>query len=176
MENGATAVIKDDVVEEEQVRAAVDAVVAQHAKLDVLVYNNNNAEGGRCSILDDTATEKDLDLGSLSGAFYGGQQAARVMMPRKRGCILYFSTTTTAGACSSRDVMVSRYGLVGLVRNLSAELGPHGVRVNCISGDGVDADSVAKAALYLASDDANYVSGHNIVLNPDKIDPIHHLT
>lgn len=91
--------------------------------------------------------------------------------------------------------MASKYGIVGLTKNLAVELGPSGIRVNCVSPFGVltrnqgddevkkmmfeslmsevgnlkgnvlKVEDIANAALYLGSDEARCVSGVNLVVD-----------
>lgn len=131
------------------------------------------------------------------GAVWGAKHAARVMVPEKRGCILFTgSATTSIAGLATHPYAASKYAVLGLVRNLAVELGQHGIRVNCVSpytvatgiagprdatqvatmesmvsewgnlkGRVLKTDDIAKAALYLASDEANYVSGLNLVVD-----------
>ncbi|CAN1841785.1 Short chain aldehyde dehydrogenase 1 [Linum perenne] len=127
---------------------------------------------------------------NLFGSFLGAKHAARVMIPARKGCILF---TGSVAASISGDLSyaykASKHAILGLNNNLTVELGKYGIRVNTISPYGVatpmvtsgmqmdkkaaeefmsaagNLRDVAKAALYLASDDAKYVSGLNLIVD-----------
>ncbi|KAL3715626.1 hypothetical protein ACJRO7_007371 [Eucalyptus globulus] len=198
-----------DVSIEADVRDLVDATVAEHGRLDVM-YNNAGVLDrplGRVldrplgSILDTSLADLDRVIRvNLYGAFHGAKHAARVMVPQRQGCILFTGSNCTAIAgVATHTYTASKQAVVGLARGLAAELGEHGIRVNCVSpyavsrtgmsglgklsedelarwDDGMRVisnlkgrvlapESVARAALYLASDEADYVSGLNMVVD-----------
>ncbi|KAK3005275.1 hypothetical protein RJ639_017543 [Escallonia herrerae] len=188
-----------DVSNEEEVINLVDTTVANFGHLDIMFNNAGIVDRPFGSILDSTKSDLERVLRvNVVGSFLGAKHAARVMVPQRRGCILF-----TASACASiagmgtHSYALSKHEVVGLSKNLAAELGQYGVRVNCISPSGLvtglslsagqgatpeqieaglhelgnlkgkilRVEDVAKAVLYLASDDAGYVSGHNLVLD-----------
>ncbi|CAN0879445.1 Tropinone reductase-like 2 [Linum grandiflorum] len=126
---------------------------------------------------------------NLVGAFLGAKHAARVMIPNRKGNVLFTASACTAiGGLGSHVYAMTKYGILGLARNLAGELGRHGIRVNCVSPSGLseeqlsrvkehlsatgnlkgailEAVDIAKAALFLASDDAQYVSGVNLLVD-----------
>ncbi|KAI4364048.1 hypothetical protein MLD38_020191 [Melastoma candidum] len=71
-------------------------------------------------------------------AFYGAKHSARVMVPAKRGSVLFTSSfrSVTSGLMP-HAYLASKHTIVGLTKNLCVELGKHGIRVNCISPYGV---------------------------------------
>ncbi|CAI0473339.1 unnamed protein product [Linum tenue] len=188
-----------DVSKEDDVARLVDATVARYGKLDVMYCNAGISDGRPGSILDATREQLDRMIGvNLVGAFLGAKHAARVMIPMKRGggggSVLFTASACTAiGGLGSHCYAMTKYGIVGLARNLASELGRHGVRVNCVSPSGVvttgvggggrvkseaevaevgnlkgrnlTVDDVARAALFLASDEARYVSGVNLLVD-----------
>ena len=120
------------------------------------------------------------------------------MVPQRKGVILFTgSACTSIGGLSTHSYAASKYAIWGLARNLAAELGQHGVRVNCVSpfavltgmtakgipedaiaevevavsemgnlkGEVLKPEGIARAALFLASDEANFVSGLNLVVD-----------
>ncbi|XVE75907.1 hypothetical protein DITRI_Ditri12bG0129500 [Diplodiscus trichospermus] len=186
-----------DVSKEDDVCNLVDSTIAKYGKLDIMYSNAGVLGHMQRPISDMTKSEIDQVVGvNLVGALLGTKHAARVMMPRQNGCILFTASACTAisGFTAGNPYVVSKYGILGLTKNLAAELGQHGIRVNCVSPFGVatpmvtnqadkseteanissmgnlkgeilKAEGVAHAALYLASDEANYVSGLNLVID-----------
>ncbi|KAG6770350.1 hypothetical protein POTOM_026028 [Populus tomentosa] len=71
---------------------------------------------------------------SVYGGFLGAKHAARVMIPVKKGVILFTSSVASV-ACgeSPHAYTMSKHAVVGLMKNLCVELGQYGIRVNCIS-------------------------------------------
>ncbi|KAK1263421.1 Momilactone A synthase [Acorus gramineus] len=189
--------VRCDVTSEPDVRDAVDTAVSHFGKLDVM-YNNAGMSDPllRIAETEKSVFERVLAV-NLTGAFLGTKHAARVMVPRGRGCIV-----ATASACSviggtgTHAYTASKHGLVGLTKNAAAELGRFGIRVNCVSLNGVvtplsrgalgvgeeecremfdamstlkgttlAAEDIARAVLYLTSDEGRYVSGHNLIVD-----------
>ncbi|GJN22782.1 hypothetical protein PR202_gb10379 [Eleusine coracana subsp. coracana] len=188
-----------DVTDEAQVEAAVAGVVAEHGRLDVMVSN--------AGVLLPTGSVVDMDLAQLDrvmavnfrGAAACVKHAARAMVDRGAGggaIVCTASVASLQGGFGPASYTASKHALLGLVRAAAGELGPHGVRVNCVSPSGVAtpmscnlmgvgphqleamtvphnvlrgkvlrAEDVAEAVLFLASDQAAFISGHNLVVD-----------
>ena len=190
-----------DVSREEDVAGLVDAAVERFGRLDVM-FNNAGIVGAVGPIDQITLEEYEFTMGVLlRSVFLGMKHAARVMKPQESGVIL--STSSIAGVMGGLGPHVyaaAKSAIVGLTRNVAAELGPWGVRAVAIVpgnhatpmtadvsvGDhtAVDAalekfrisktpirgrpglaEDIAHAALWLASDDAGFVSGTAIVVD-----------
>ncbi|KAJ4705346.1 Short-chain dehydrogenase/reductase [Melia azedarach] len=164
-----------DVSNEDDIINLVDTAVAKYGKLDIMYNNAGNLDCPSGNILDTQKSDVERLLAvNTVGGFLGAKHAARVMLPQRKGCILFTASDCRelAGVGSSAYA-VSRYGVLGLVKGLEAELGQYGIRVNCVStmrqmgnrrGQVLKTqDSIANAALHLASDETSYVSGQNLV-------------
>jgi NAD(P)-dependent dehydrogenase (short-subunit alcohol dehydrogenase family) len=166
------------------------------------MFNNAGIVGAVGPIDETTVEEWDFTMNVLlRSVFFGMKHAARVMKAQESGVIL--STSSIAGVMGGLGPHVyaaAKSAILGLTRNVAAELGPWGVRVVAIVpgnhatamtadvslGDpaAVDAaveifrerktplrgrpgvaDDIAKAALWLASDDAGFVSGTALVVD-----------
>ncbi|KAI3419529.1 uncharacterized protein J3R85_013030, partial [Psidium guajava] len=135
----AVSYVHCDVTSDADVKNAVDFAVAKYGKLDVM-YNNAGIAGKVYPTILDSDNEdfkRVLDI-NVYGAFLGAKHAARVMIPAKRGVILF--TASIASACcgeSPHAYTVSKHAVVGLMKNLCVELGQYGIRVNAISPCGM---------------------------------------
>ncbi len=123
-----------DVSEESDVAALVDAAQAEWGQVDCMFANAGVV--GVVGPIDETPIEAyDATMAILMrGVFLCMKHAARVMKPRGQGTIL--STSSIAGLQGGLGPHVyaaAKAGLIGLTRNVAAELGPQGIRVNCIA-------------------------------------------
>jgi len=136
-----------DVTREDDVAGLVDAAISTFSQLDVM-YNNAGIVGAVGPIATTPAEEwqRTLDI-HLNGSFYGCKHAARVMVPRQTGSII--NMTSTAGLLGGQGphaYAVAKHGLIGLTKNVAAELCRHGIRVNCIAPAGMATAMVAGLA------------------------------
>ncbi|XP_061355161.1 short chain aldehyde dehydrogenase 1-like [Gastrolobium bilobum] len=146
-----------DVSNDSNVQTAVNAAVSQHGKLDILFSNAGIAGSMNPSILSlDLEDLKRVFEVNVYGAFSAAKHAAKVMIPEKKGSIIFTSSAASVTHPGTlHEYTASKHALVGLVKNLCVELGKHGIRVNCISpyavatpllmgGMGMDKESVEK--------------------------------
>ncbi|XWS59426.1 hypothetical protein CRYUN_Cryun08bG0120700 [Craigia yunnanensis] len=191
--------VRCDVTCESDVQNAVELAVSKYGKLDIML-NNAGIIGDNEVRVTNTDTEnfkKVFDINVLGG-FLGAKHAARVMVPAKKGCILFTSSLASKISYGNPHAYkASKHAVAGLTKSLSVELGEYGIRVNCISphaiatplfqktlgvfdkkkgeevisvsavlkGAILEPEDFANAALYLASDEAKYVSGVNLPID-----------
>lgn len=193
-----------DVTVEEDVCRAIDFTVSKFGTLDILV-NNAGITGSPCPDIrnvDLSEFEKVFNV-NVKGVFHGMKHASRIMIPQKKGSIISLSSVAgSIGGLGPHAYTGSKHAVVGLTKNVAAELGQHGIRVNCVSPYGVptslalahlpeeertensmdgfrafmtrnanlqgvelSSQDVANAVLFLASDEARYVSGANLFVD-----------
>jgi NAD(P)-dependent dehydrogenase (short-subunit alcohol dehydrogenase family) len=116
-----------------QVDTLVQATVARSGRLNLFVANAGVGGGGPIVEMSDEAYRRIVDV-NLDGTFYSCRAAARAMIPAGAGCIVtigsIFGRDTPAG---SGVYGATKAGIVAMTHALARELGPHGIRVNCVS-------------------------------------------
>ncbi|KAM7512690.1 hypothetical protein LguiB_011565 [Lonicera macranthoides] len=124
-----------DVTSDSDVKNVVDIAISKYGVLDIM-FNNAGIPGNVDPTIlgsDITNFKRVFDV-NVFGAFLGAKHAAKVMIPAKRGVILFTSSVASVIAGESPHAYTaSKYAVVGLTKNLCAELGQYGIRVNCIS-------------------------------------------
>ncbi|MDX6198130.1 MAG: hypothetical protein QOJ79_1281 [Actinomycetota bacterium] len=124
-------VVRCDVSDREQVRAAVADVVAEHGGIDVLANVAGLVRFGRFEDLSTADWQLQLDV-NLSGPFHVSQAALPSLIDRK-GCIVNVASIAgLKGQAYQVGYGASKAGLVMLTKGLAVELASKGVRVNCV--------------------------------------------
>ncbi|PIA59191.1 hypothetical protein AQUCO_00400219v1 [Aquilegia coerulea] len=146
-ENQNIEFIHCDVTQENDVKNAVDTTISKYGKLDIMFSNAGFAGSSRSfeiSTYNIDDFKKFFDV-NVNGAFLCAKHAARVMMPVKKGSIIFTSSVASViNGETSHGYAVSKHAVVGLTKNLCVELGQYGIRVNCISPYGVATPMMTK--------------------------------
>ncbi|XP_065857285.1 short chain aldehyde dehydrogenase 1-like [Euphorbia lathyris] len=124
-----------DVTSDSDVQNAVAFTVSKYNKLDIMFSNAGICGKSTSTII---ATENEdfkrvFDV-NVYGSFLAAKHAAKVMIPAKKGAIL-FTASNVSVICMEgmHPYTASKHAVVGLAKNLSVELGKFGIRVNCVS-------------------------------------------
>lgn len=126
-ETGATA-HRCDAVERGEVEKLFQHVTAQQA-LDVVVYNPSARARGPLIDLNPAEVERTLMVTAFGG-FLVGQAAARHMLPRQQGAILFTGASASVkGYPQSAPFAMGKFALRGLAQSMARELGPQGIHV-----------------------------------------------
>jgi 3-oxoacyl-[acyl-carrier protein] reductase len=171
--------------------ALVKAAEAQMGQLDILVNNAGLTRDGLAVRMKDEDWQTVIDV-DLTAAFRLARAALRGMMRRRWGRILAIGSVVGAtGNPGQANYAAAKAGLVGMAKALAAEVASRGITVNCIAPGFIDSpmtaalspeqreklfaaipvgrvgtpEEVAACALFLASEEARYVTGHTLHVN-----------
>jgi NAD(P)-dependent dehydrogenase (short-subunit alcohol dehydrogenase family) len=127
-ETGA-ATFAADAAKADSVAALFNSAEAAIGEPDVVVYNASARVPGPLAELDPVAVEKALAITAFGG-FLVAQQAAKRMVPRERGAILFTGASASVkGFPQSAAFAMGKFALRGLAQSAARELGPKGVHV-----------------------------------------------
>jgi NAD(P)-dependent dehydrogenase (short-subunit alcohol dehydrogenase family) len=130
---GSAWVHPADVSKSADVDGAVAAATGRWGRIDVLVNNAGIAEEKPFLEIEDDGWDSVLAT-NLRGAFLMAQRVARVQVAAGAGSIIHIASIDASGGDGPyASYNASKAGLLGLNRTMALELGPHGVRVNCVS-------------------------------------------
>lgn len=184
---GAEAVpVRGDLSDPAQAARAVEGAQAALGHLDALVCNAGVALP--VQLLTDTTDDQWRRVmgADLDGVFFTLRAAIPGMVSRKRGAIVTISSMwgVTGGSCEA-PYSAAKAGVIGLTKALAKELGPSGIRVNCVAPGAIETDmtafltpedraaladeaplgrmgtpeEVAEAVRFLAGEEARFITG-----------------
>ena len=186
-QRGGTAMAAPaDVSDSSQVGAMVDAVMAEHGRIDVLVNNAGIVSPTRHFFEADEAWWRRIIDVNLTGHFLVSHPVARIMAKNGGGAIINMSSGGATRAHRSFTAYdATKGGIEALTRAMALDLGPYNVRVNALVPGAIDTSGMSLdqralrgenvplgrvgepldltgAALFLASDDASYITGETL--------------
>jgi NAD(P)-dependent dehydrogenase (short-subunit alcohol dehydrogenase family) len=186
--------VKADVRKEDDVRALVDKALARFGRLDVAV-NNAGTEGQRGQITEQTAESYSATFDTnVLGVVLSMKHEVRAMQAQGSGNIINISSTYGhEGAAGASVYAGAKHAVEGITKSVALELAKSGIRVNAVAPGPTDTgmltrftgtpenkaalvttvpmgrlglpEDLADAIVFLASDQASFITGH--VLNVD---------
>lgn len=118
-----------DATDRLQVRTLFEEASAKNGEPDVVVYNASGRLRGPLIDLDPAAVERALSV-SAFGGFLVAQEAARRMLPKGRGAILFTGASASVkGYSQSAPFAMGKFALRGLAQSMARELSPQGIHV-----------------------------------------------
>jgi NAD(P)-dependent dehydrogenase (short-subunit alcohol dehydrogenase family) len=181
---GQAIAVPADVSSSAAVDGLFETVLARLGPVDVLVNNAGLVNESRHFLEGDEAWwDRVLDT-NLKGAYLCSWKAAWSMAPRRRGVIIGISSGGATRAHRGNAAYdASKGGIEALTRAMAVDLGPYGIRCNAVAPGSIDTsgmdaaarqqrgetmplgrvgdpDDLAGPVVFLASDDARYITGH----------------
>lgn len=175
----------------EGIEAAVDAVISDNGKIDILINNAGITSDQFLMMMPFDQWEKVINT-NLHGSFRWSKAVSRPMLLAQSGIIINVSSLAgIVGIAGQTNYAASKGGLLAFTRALAAELGPKGIRVNAVVPGFIETDmtavmpreikrssmgkvlakrfgkpeEVARVVLFLSSSGASYIFGQAIVVD-----------
>jgi 3-oxoacyl-[acyl-carrier protein] reductase len=131
-QGGAALAIACDVTDRRTVEALVDRAVKEYGGLDILVTCAGIIRDNLIHKMSDTDWDLVIDT-HLKGTFLCAQAAQRVMVPARRGKMVFLSSNSALGNRGQVNYSAAKAGLQGMARTLAIELGPFNINVNAVA-------------------------------------------
>ncbi len=184
-----------DVTDSGNLEAALNKIIDKSSKIDILINNAGITRDNLALRLSESDWDKVIAV-NLKGAFLCSKFCAKYMIKQRQGKIINISSIIgIIGNAGQANYSASKAGLIGLTKSFARELGSRNICVNAVAPgyirtkmtDGLPdkvkeemlkriplrkfgtPDDVAKAVLFLASGEADYITGQVLVVDGGMI-------
>ncbi|MEK6268860.1 MAG: 3-oxoacyl-[acyl-carrier-protein] reductase [Planococcus sp. (in: firmicutes)] len=190
--NGGTAIaVKANVADAESVKAMVEETMKTFGSVDILVNNAGITRDNLMMRMKDDEWDDVINI-NLKGVFICTKAVTRQMMKQRSGRIVNIASIVgVMGNAGQANYVAAKAGVIGLTKTTARELASRGITANAVAPGFITTDmtgklsedvqkammgqiplgrfgapeDVAKAALFLASDDASYMTGQTLHLD-----------
>lgn len=184
-----------DISDGEAFASLINDTVKEYGKLDILINNAGITKDALVMRMNEDQWDTVINT-NLKGAFHGMKAAIRPMMKNRSGRIINITSIVgLTGNPGQANYAASKAGLIGMTKSIAKEVATRGITVNCIAPGWIGTDmtdelsdatkdqflsripigrigapeDIAHAALFLASDEANYITGQTITVDGGRI-------
>ena len=174
-----------------QIDAMIDGIFSRYGRIDVLVNNAGIALSGLYQEISDADALR-LFAVNLGGTMHTSKRVLPQMIREHRGCIINIASVWgEVGAACEVHYSAAKAAVIGFTKALAKEIGPSGIRVNCVSPGVIDTEmnrmhdaetmqaladetplgcigkpeDVAEAIAFLASERAAFITGQILPVN-----------
>lgn len=184
--------VECDVSDADSIAKAMNQVMAEYGRVDVLVNSAGIVDLAPCEDLSHTAWRRTMDV-NLTGSFMVAQAFGRQMISQKSGRIINMASQAGSVAIENHVAYcASKFAIIGMTKTMALEWGRYGITVNSISptvvltelgksawqgpkGDAMkeeipmgrfaEPEEIAAAAVFLASSGAQMINGADILID-----------
>ncbi|MBC8527471.1 MAG: 3-oxoacyl-[acyl-carrier-protein] reductase [Candidatus Cloacimonetes bacterium] len=187
--------IKCDITQENDVENLVEKTMGQFQSIDILV-NNAGITRDKLLIRMTLADWEDVIKVNLTGTFLCTQKVSKIMMKQRKGKILNIASVVgIMGNAGQSNYSASKGGIIAFTKSVAKELAPRNINVNAIAPGFIktemtdrlpdevkenylksipfrnfgDTQDVAELALFLCSEESDYITGQTIVIDGGMI-------
>tara|TARA_Y100001970_G_C14237521_1_gene862771 strand:- start:130 stop:876 length:747 start_codon:yes stop_codon:yes gene_type:complete len=173
----------------------INNTVKEYGKLDILINNAGVTQDSLLMRMKEGQWDTVLNI-NLKGAFHGMKSAIRPMMKNRGGRIINITSIVgLTGNAGQANYAASKAGLIGMSQSVAKEVASRSITVNCIAPGWIETDmteelsenvkkeflskipirkiglpqDIAYTALFLASDEAKYITGQTITVDGGRI-------
>ena len=190
---GRGLALEADVTDRAAIERAVAGTVSRFGTIDILVCNAGVSLGTDLLTIDEATWDANVDI-VLKGTYLAARAVLPGMIARRRGVVLTIASVNGQTGLGEEAYSAAKAGVINLTQNIAVRYGRHGIRANCIAPGTVrtpiwdarlaeqphiferlaawyplgrvgEPEDVANAALFLASDEAAWITG--VTLNVD---------
>jgi len=184
-----------DISDSDTFSKIITEIIKENSRIDILV---NNAGITKDSLLMRMSIEQwdDVINTNLKGAFHCTKAVMRYMMKNKFGRIINITSIVgLTGNAGQANYAASKAGLIGMTKSIAKEVASRGITANCIAPGWIETsmtdklsrevkneflshiplgkigspDDIANAVIFLASDEAGYITGQTITVDGGRI-------